>query len=231
MRPFTKALAATDLGALAEIEPARCWTDDGALRAAILDGGDRAAPLHAAVAALRAGAGVDGVLTVVIEAVSERMLRYDPAGEYDLHDDFGWLDITHGITYANAARWHAAHRPHPDAVRLALWCVFLAHWTGRHEWHTTVGETERIDLGADLAAAGATLQAQALDDANTTAFIVHAHAVKTTTAATEEALRAGSSLPLEAAARFLTAPKLERFVGATVARSIDFISGRAPRDT
>jgi nitrite reductase/ring-hydroxylating ferredoxin subunit len=231
MRPFTKALATIDLGSLAQIEAATGWTDDGTLRNAILDGGDRAAPLHAAVAALRGGAGVDGVLDVVTSAVSERMLRYDPAGEYDLHDDFGWLDITHGITYANAARWHAARRPHPDAVRLALWCVFLAHWTGRHEWHTTVGETERIDLGDDLAAVGAALQAQALDDANTTAFIVHAHAVKTTTAATEEALRSGSSLPLEAAARFLTAPKLERFVGATVARSIDFISGRAPRDT
>ena len=43
-------------------------------------------------------------------AVSERMLRYDIAGERDFHDDFGWLDITHGLTYANAARWHVGAR-------------------------------------------------------------------------------------------------------------------------
>ena len=88
------------------------------------------------------GAGVDGLLDVVVDAVSERMLRYDATGEFDFHDDFGWLDITHGLTYANAARWHGRHamagdvEARADAVRLALWCVFLAHWTGRHEWHT-----------------------------------------------------------------------------------------------
>jgi hypothetical protein len=34
---------------------------------------------------------------------------------------------------------------------------------------------------------------------------------------------------LEAVARFLGAPKLERFVAATVTRSIDFVSGRIER--
>jgi hypothetical protein len=50
------------------------------------------------------------------------------------------------------------------------------------------------------------------------------------TAATEEALRLGSSVPLDATARFMAAPKLERFVAATVTRSIDFLSGRTQRD-
>ena len=40
----------------------------------------------------------------------------------------------------------------------------------------------------------------------------------------------GSMRPLEAVARFIEAPKLERFVAATVTRSIDFLSGRVPRD-
>ena len=53
---------------------------------------------------MRAGAGVDGVLDVVVETVSERMMRYDVAGERDLLDDFGWLDITHGLTYAHVVR-------------------------------------------------------------------------------------------------------------------------------
>lgn len=204
---------------------------------AILDAGrDRAVSLRAAVAAMHDGAGIDGVLDVVVGAVSERLLRYDPAGELDYHDDFGWLDITHGLTYANAARWHGAHAAasdsgrRADAVRLVLWCVFLAYWTGRHEWHTKIGELASIDLGTtDVIAAGEALQRRALDD-TTTAFIVHAHVVKTTRAAAEEAARLGSTRPLEAAARFLSSPKLERFVAATVTRSIDFLSGRAPRD-
>jgi nitrite reductase/ring-hydroxylating ferredoxin subunit len=237
MRPFTKALAELDLSALAWLDADPTWRDNGRLRAAILGGGrDRAAVLRAAVAALREGAGVDGLLDVVVDCVSARMLRYDPTGEFDFHDDFGWLDITHGITYANAARWHAGHaasgdiRLRADAVRLALWCVFLAHWTGRHEWHTAIADPVEVDLGtSDVVAAGQALQRRALDD-TTTAFIVHAHAVKTSRAASEEAARSGSMRPLEAVARFVEAPKLERFVAATVTRSIDFLSGRAPRD-
>jgi hypothetical protein len=158
------------------------------------------------------------------------MLRYDPDGERDFHDDFGWLDITHGITYANAARWHHRHHPSADTVRLALFTVFLAHYTGRHEWHTAVGPTAEVEpRSTDLRTYGEALQRESLLD-GTTAFIVHAHAVKTSRAATEEALRIGSSRPLDAVARFLGAPKLERFVAATVVRSIDFLNGRVRRD-
>ncbi len=174
----------------------------------------RVEPLHAAVAALRAGAGVDRLLDVVVAAVSERMLRYEPSGEFDFHDDFGWLDITHGITYANAVRWHHAHLPGPDAVRLALWCVFQANWTGRHEWHAGVGRRADIEPRSDdLTTYGEALQREALLD-GTTAFIVHAHAVKTSVAATEEAVRSGSPAPLDAVARFMAEPRLERFVAA-----------------
>ena len=229
MRPFVKALRDLDLAELAEIEPAASWHDDGRLLEAIL-GEARVEPLHAAVAALRAGAGVDRVLDVVVDAVSERMLRYEPSGEFDFHDDFGWLDITHGITYANAVRWHNAHLPGPDAVRLALWCVFQANWTGRHEWHTGVGRRAEIEPRSDdLTTYGEALQREALLD-GTTAFIVHAHAVKTSVAATAEAVRSGSPVPLDAVARFMAEPRLERFVAATVTRSIDFLNGKARRE-
>ncbi|MET0145707.1 MAG: Rieske 2Fe-2S domain-containing protein [Ilumatobacteraceae bacterium] len=237
MRPFTRAVAALDLVELAGVDEDAAWRDDGRLRDAVLGGGrDRTVPLRAAADALRDGAGVDGVLDCVVDAVAERMLRYDPDGEWDYHDDFGWLDITHGLTYANATRWHAARAStgdldrRADAVRLALWCVFLAHWTGRHEWHTAVADTVDVDLGTtDLVLAGEAVQRRALDD-RTTAFIVHAHGIKTTRAAALEAVRSGSPRPLQAAARFLAAPKLERFVAATVTRSIDFVAGRSPRD-
>jgi nitrite reductase/ring-hydroxylating ferredoxin subunit len=235
MRPFMKALGGVDLPELVSTEVDRGWVDDGTLLTSLL-GDRRTAPVEATVAALRQGAGVDDVLDVVVQAVSERMLRYDVSGEFDFADDFGWLDITHGLTYANAVRWH--HRgaiergsgTTPDLLRLVLFTTFLAQWTGRHEWHTQVGERQDVEpLAADLATYGDELQRQSLLD-GTTAFIVHAHAVKMSRAASLEALRSGSSLPLDATARFIEAPKLERFVAATVERSIDFLNGRIQRD-
>ncbi len=235
MRPFMKALAGVDLVAVAEVAPADGWADDGTLLAALL-GDRRAAPVEATVAALCSGASVDDVLDVVVQAVSERMLRYDVAGEFDFADDFGWLDITHGLTYANAVRWHHANAVDvggvcsPDLLRLVLFATFLAQWTGRHEWHTRVGERHEVEpLAPELADYGAELQRQSLLD-GTTAFIVHAHAVKTSRAAAIESARSGSTLALDATARFMAAPKLERFVAATVSRSIDFLNGRTQRD-
>jgi nitrite reductase/ring-hydroxylating ferredoxin subunit len=232
MQLFHRGLRRYDLDALAEAAacPDDAWSDNGRLLAALL-GPDRTEAAVATCDALLRGAGIDRVLDVVTLAVSERMLRYDTDGERDFHDDFGWLDITHGMTYANAARWLTGRRgADRDAVRLALWTAFLANWTGRHEWHTRVAPRAEVEPRAsDLAAYGASLQHEALLD-GTTAFIVHAHAVKMSVAATDEAVRIGDSRPLDATSRFMSAPRLERFVAATVTRSIDFLSGRAPHE-
>ena len=114
-------------------------------------------------------------------------------------------------------------------VRLALHCAFLANWTGRHEWHTSVGQTEQIELGPTIDAVGADLQRSALLD-GTSAFIVAAHAVKTSRAATREAMHLGAHLPLQVMVRFIGAPKLERFVARSVQVSLDFLNGRTQRD-
>ncbi len=232
MQLFHRGTAQLDLALLSAraSDPDPGWIDDGRLLAALL-GPDRTEAALATGAAIDAGASLDAVLDVVSSAVSERMLRYDPAGEFDFHDDFGWLDITHGLTYANAARWHLAHgEPGADQVRLVLWTAFLANWTGRHEWHVGVADRAEIEpRSSDLVEYGRSLQHESLLD-GTTAFIVHAHAVKMSVAATEEAVRLGSSTPLDATARFIAAPKLERFVAATVTRSVDFLSGRTQRD-
>jgi hypothetical protein len=229
MRPFAKSLAAEDLASLADADVDPTWDARAALVDVLL-GRDRSAVVPAVVKAFRHGAGVDGVLDAAVVTVSERMLRYDVAGEFDMLDDFGWLDITHGLTYAHAARWHHHHHPGIDSVRMALFAAFLAQWTGRHEWHSAVGVGEQIEpLSEDLAAYGDDLQRESLRD-GTSVFIVHAHAVKTSRAAAREALRLGSAAPLDAAARFIRSPKLERFVAATVARSIEFLNGRVHRD-
>ncbi len=149
-RPFMRSLGGTDLAALAMLPVDDGWRDDGTLLTTLL-GNDRKAIVPAVIDVMRAGAGVNGVLDVVVETVGERMMRYDLAGEHDLLDDFGWLDITHGLTYAHAARWHhqmavtsgndSAGTP-TDTVRLAMFTAFLAQWTGRHEWHTKVAERD-----------------------------------------------------------------------------------------
>ena len=233
-RPFMRALAGTDLAALARLPVDDHWRDDGALLRTLL-GSDRKAIVPAVSTALHNGAGVDGVLDVVVETVGERMMRYDPAGERDLLDDFGWLDITHGLTYASSARWH--HRlasvsgdDGPDTVRLAMFTAFLGQWTGRHEWHTAVAERDSgRQFSGTVVEAGEALQREALLD-HASAFIVYAHGIKTSRAAAVEAARSGSMLPLQAAARLLDSPRLERFVAANVARSIEFLAGRARRD-
>jgi hypothetical protein len=252
MRPFVRALAAVDLDELVARPPDPAWSDDGRLRAALL-GRDKAAPVHAAVDAVRDGAGIDGLLDAVVLAASERLLRYDPAVDFDLHEDFGWLDITHALTYADAARWAWAREPGPDTARLALFTAFLAHYTGRAEWSrdepaatpehepstdgSLQGAVEDRDeraavalaLGLPRAEAAAQLERAALAD-RAGSFIVNAHLVKTAHAAAHEATVTGSSLPLAATARFIAAPRLERFVASSVTRAIDFLSGRGPAD-
>jgi nitrite reductase/ring-hydroxylating ferredoxin subunit len=229
MKPFMRGLGELKLVELATISPDAGWDGKDMLVSALL-GTDKRTPLAAAALALQQGAGVDGLIDAVVVAVSERMLRYDATGEQDLSDDFGWLDITHGLTYANATRWHAAQQPGPDTLRLALFACFLAHYTGRHEWHTAVGPQHDVDRPSDeIASYGeAAVRASMLDRSG--AFIVQAHAIKTSRAAWEESVRIGSVAPLDAAWRFMHAPRQDRFVASAVQQSIDFLSGRVARD-
>jgi hypothetical protein len=251
MRPFLRAVAGADLASLAEVAPADGWEDDGRLRAALL-GRDKAAPAVEALRALREGAGVERLLDAVVLAASERLLRYDPAVDFDPRDDFGWLDITHSMTYADAARWAWRAEPGPDTLRLALWTVFHVHDSGRWEWRrggpveTPAVEPRSGDLQAAIEAgrpddavalalgtpveeACAALERASLAD-RAGSFIVAAHLIKTAHAATQEAAATGSPLPLAGAARFLAGPRLERFVTVNAWRAIDLLSGRGPAD-
>ena len=182
-------------------------------------------------------------------AVSRRLLRYDVDLEFAHDDGFGWLDITHGLTTARAARW--AWRAHPSAatVRQALWAVWLCHDTGRAERrHGIADETDVTPVAGDVetlirrgdveAALGAVRAAgtgahRVLVDAaladRAGSFIVMAHLIKLTKAAIEESLATGSDLPVLAATRLLAAPRAERFVTGAVTESLAFVrTGRPP---
>ena len=249
MRPFVRALRSLDLAALTDLPTDPGWQDDGRLRTALLgrDRRDRTAALTAAVDALHAGAGVEGVLSAVSDVVGERLLGYDLRVELDPHDDFGWLDITHGITNANAVRWAWGEQPGPDTLRMALWAVFLAWYTGRArtpagEPDATAGSflNDALAVGdgdaAGAAALGGAVQpvADCLDRAaledRSGSFIIAAHHVKTARAARAEAAASGSCLPLAGTARFIASPVVDRFVRTNVVRAVDLLSGRGPAD-
>lgn len=255
VRPFVRALAQLDLDALAEVPRDHGWHDDGRLRAALF-GRDRVAPLDAMLQALRDGAGAEGVLCVVSEVVSERLVGYDLTVEMDPHSDFGWLDITHGLTHANAVRWAWSEQPGPDTLRMVAWAVFLGWYTGRAGGPVpragdvpTAADaspggdgflSDALAVGDGDAAAAAALvgkpaavadclERASLED-RAGSFIVTAHHVKTARAARREAAASGSSLPLAGTARFLTGPIVDRFVRSNVTRAIDLLSGRGPAD-
>lgn len=241
------AMRSLDFEALAEVTADPQWSDP-TLVDDILEASEP--PIARAVAALEAGAGVERLLDAVSLAVSRRLLRYDLEVEYDLSEDFGWLDITHGLTAARAARW--AYRAHPGAatVRQAMWEVWLAFDTGRMERRSTVGAELNPDAAegdiaglirrgevdatvAAIRAAGPDAAGEALIEASLAdgagSFIVVAHLIKMAKASIEEAQATGSDLPLLATGRFLAAPRLERFVTRNVGEAIDFVeTGRPP---
>ncbi|MEL6890710.1 MAG: Rieske 2Fe-2S domain-containing protein [Actinomycetota bacterium] len=258
-RPFARSIDDVDLEAVAaaaefaDVPPPTGAADALVeLRAALL-GPDRGVAARSAVTSLTAGAPVDAVLDTVVGAVAERLLRYDPANETDLDDDFNWLDITHGITYAHAVRHHlaaqrdagrldvaadASARARVELIRLLLFAAFQANWTGRHEWHTAIAPTAPSSLdprlvtaGSDrvaLAAIGDDLQRRSLDDVHTAPIHV-VHAVKTSRAAHLEAQRTGDGDVLAATTRYFDGPRSERSVRAATHRAIEFVGGRLRR--
>jgi nitrite reductase/ring-hydroxylating ferredoxin subunit len=220
MRPWTKSVSGFDHGALIDIPADPSW-DPTTLTEVILSNQPRQAVATATKGALRNGAGVTGLINAASLAASIRMLRYDVSSEDDLSDDFNWLDITHGMTYANAARYHHNITPGVDSLKLALHSVFLAHWTGRHEWHAGVHHLQQIVLSNDdLLSAGQALQRQSILDPGGI-FIVTAHVIKTAVAATHEAVTMRNPLPLQAAQRFAAAPHRRRFVAEQTQQALD----------
>ena len=251
MRKANRAIDGVDLDALANAPGPEVtgWVDEQDALVNLLLDADQA-PINELVAAALAGAGVEGLINTVSLAASHRMLRYDLAVERDRSEDFGWLDITHAMTYANAARWAWAVDPGPRSARLALLTAFLAFDSGRAERRIrrldldlpapTEGDLfdaiveRRPDeaiaavLGGDETRVGDQLELASLED-TAGSFIVMAHLVKTAVAAREEAIATNSRLPLAAAARFLAAPRAERFVTAGAREAIDFVrTGQPP---
>jgi nitrite reductase/ring-hydroxylating ferredoxin subunit len=225
------------------------------LRRVLLDGMPEDA-VAAVAGAVRGGVPVPHIIDAIASVAAARLGRFDIASDTDDSQDAGWLDVTHTLTYTNALRWAWSANPGPQVLRGVLHAAWFVQWTSKFD---AKGEPAPVAPypGSDPAAVLAAIRkrdpdqvvalvkgydgpaepletalTQAAAEDNSTASIMVAHAVKTTTAAISES-RSGPAgrAPLAAAARFLAAPKRERFVYQATLDAIDFIQGRAKGDT
>jgi hypothetical protein len=74
--------------------------------------------------ALRSGVPFDRILDSITAAAGERLLRFDARIDRDPTREEGWLDVTHLITHANAARTAFKMAPSPDLLR----ALFYSAW-------------------------------------------------------------------------------------------------------
>jgi hypothetical protein len=184
--------------------------------------------LERSAAAVVSGAGVEGLLDAVVAVASHRLAHYDPTVELTSDEaDFGWLELTHTLTYASAARWAWRHDPGPDTARLALWTAFHACYAGR-KGYVEVGGDRTDPVPAAVPTRPDLLSRAALEDRASGVPIVAAHLVKTTSAAIVEAEATGTDAPLTAAARFVAAPRREASIALNVRKAIDLADGKVP---
>ncbi len=247
MRRFLHAWRAAE-----SADPAPVVSGPADLQRVLLDGMPEDA-VAGTLGAMAAGVPVPRIIDAIAAVAAARLGRFDIDSDTDDTKDAGWLDVTHTLTYVNALRWAWSADPGPAVLRGVLHAAWFVQWTAKFDSAepapvtpypgsdaTAVLQAIRkrdpdqavaLVKGYDGPAAPLrTALTQAAAEDNSTASIMVAHAVKTTTAAIAESRQAGPA-PLAAAARFLAAPKRERFVYQATLDAIDFIQGRARGDT
>ena len=255
MRKFLRAWgeAAPDLDALAS-RPAAGEFDQLGYRKALTDGSPQDA-LGALVRALGGGAQVTAVIDATGRAAAERLARFDINLDLDDTNEFGWLDVTHTLTYLNALRWAWSADPSPEVLRGLFHAAWFVQWTGQFDGrdgggnarpkphvHEDAAQVRAAIARRDPDAAMALVDGyagpraelersliQAAAEDHSTAPIMVAHVVKTAQAAVEESRALGdgqgATEPMAAAARFIASPKRERFVLQSTLDAITTLRG------
>ena len=255
MRKFLRAWeeADLDLSLLLSRQNGTAF-DASSFQRVILDEGPESA-FRAVHDAVDAGVKVDQIIDATSRAAAERFRRFNIDLDTDDTNDWGWLDVTHTMTYLDALRWAWAANPSPEVLRGLFHAAWFVQWTQRFD--TPGGTTDPQPLAtsdADQVLAAirnrdpegtmATIAgfdgptedlngaiAQAASEDNSVAPIMVAHSVKTARAAIVESAALDERAPLVAAGRFLASPKRERFVYNATLEAIDFVQGRAKGDS
>ncbi len=136
MRAFGRAWreAEPDLAALAARagKTSASGFEWSAYHYALTDGAPQDA-LTALVTALRGGAGVTAVIDATSQAAAERLARFDIDLDTDDTNEWGWLDVTHTLTYLSALRWAWAADPSPQVLRGLFHAAWFVQWTGQFD--------------------------------------------------------------------------------------------------
>jgi len=183
--------------------------------------------------ALASGVSPRQVVDAISLAAAHRMLRFDVSIDGDPEVREGWLDTSHGLTFAQATRVALQRHREPGVLRLLF---FAAHFVNR---------TSPLDLAEDRqtpwdqlpAVQAARLRERVLDavfDDHYTRPVVVAHVLKTGLAALSEHQALGDDpqavVPLLAARRLLDSPLRERQVRRNSEEAVRFIgAGKPPR--
>jgi hypothetical protein len=219
MRSFLRAwqAAGPDLESLAGRDGTGGFDQAGYCRA-LTDGSPQdAAGVLARV--LAGGAPVTAVIGATGRAAAERLARFDIELDLDDTNEWGWLDVTHTLTYLNALRWAWSADPSPQVLRGLAHAAWFVQWTGQFDErnggtghrrpapHPTsdAAEVRRAIVRRDPEAAVALVDGyggprgdlersliQAAAEDHCTAPIMVAHVVKTARAAVEESRALGS---------------------------------------
>lgn len=254
MKKFLKAEESADLdlkGLMARQNGAHAVP--AAFGRAILDGSPQEA-FTGLSSALEAGVDVGKLIDVVSLAASERFRRFDIDIDTDDTNEWGWLDVTHNLTYVDALRWAWSVDPSAEVLRGLFHAVWFVNFTSQFDERTprdrvpptaTARAEDIVDVirrkdpeGAEALIAGFDgpepelhgAIAQAASEDNSVAPIMVAHSVKTARASIVESEVLGDRSPMMAAGRFLASPKRERFVYNATLEAIDFTAGRARGD-
>jgi hypothetical protein len=133
MRKFLRAWDETepDLTSLARRDGTGGF-DPAGYRRALTDG----SPQDAAGALLRAladGAPIIAVIDATSRAAAERLARFDIELDLDDTNEWGWLDVTHTLTYLSALRWAWSADPSPQVLRGLAHAAWFVQWTGQFD--------------------------------------------------------------------------------------------------
>ncbi len=228
--------------------------DGPAFRRALLDGRPEDA-FTALGDALGSGVPVLRLIDETSRAAAERLGRFDIDLDLDDTNEWGWLDVTHTLTYTDALRWAWSVDPSPEVLRGLFHAAWFVQWTGQLDGKGDITapaphRTEDADdvftaiVGRDPEGAVALVEGyegprepleaavgRAAAEDHSVAPIMVAHTVKTAQAAIVESRALGdessSRAPLSAAARFLASPKRERFVYQATLEAVAFLHGRS----
>ncbi len=83
--------------------------------------------------ALRGGVPVASLIDVTGRAAAERLARFDIELDLDDTNEWGWLDVTHTLTYLNALRWAWSADPSPQVLRGLFHAAWFVQWTGQFD--------------------------------------------------------------------------------------------------